>query len=152
MAAISTTGWRTAISPPRRRLGKERAIALYQAFDDSIDTIEAIIAEEGIDCNFRRAGKLKLASKPQHFDSIAPQFRGGASRGRSGHRAAVGRPISRREIGSPFHGAMLSKKSAMMHMGRYVVGLAEAAARHGAVIFENAPVTRAYAGRAVGMR
>src|SRR5437868_4232204 len=30
-------------------LGVERAVALYKAFDDSIDTIEAIIAEEGID-------------------------------------------------------------------------------------------------------
>lgn len=37
---------------------------------------------------------------------------------------------------------MLSKKSAMMHMGRYVAGLAQAASRHGAVIFENAAVTK----------
>ncbi|MBB3350354.1 glycine/D-amino acid oxidase-like deaminating enzyme [Rhizobium sp. BK049] len=43
-------------------LGAERAMALYRAFDESIDTIEAIVTEEGIDCNFRRAGKLKLAT------------------------------------------------------------------------------------------
>ncbi|MEH0069972.1 FAD-binding oxidoreductase [Pannonibacter sp. Pt2-lr] len=36
---------------------------------------------------------------------------------------------------------MLQKKSAMMHMGRFVVGLAHAAARHGAEIHENTPVT-----------
>src|ERR1700736_5542110 len=54
----------------KAELGTERAIALYRAFDASIDTLEAIIAEEGIDCNFRRAGKLKLASKPRHFDAI----------------------------------------------------------------------------------
>jgi glycine/D-amino acid oxidase-like deaminating enzyme len=43
---------------------------------------------------------------------------------------------------------MLSKKSAMMHMGRFVTGLAEAAARHGAAIYEDAPVTaRARLGR-----
>ncbi len=36
---------------------------------------------------------------------------------------------------------MLSKKSAMMHMGRYVVGLAQAAVRHGATIFEGTTVT-----------
>jgi glycine/D-amino acid oxidase-like deaminating enzyme len=40
-----------------------------------------------------------------------------------------------------FHGGMLYDKSAMMHMGRYVSGLAEAAHRHGALIWENAPVT-----------
>lgn len=40
-----------------------------------------------------------------------------------------------------FHGGVLYPKSAMMHMGRYGVGLAEAAHRHGAKIWENAPLT-----------
>jgi glycine/D-amino acid oxidase-like deaminating enzyme len=45
------------------------------------------------------------------------------------------------EIGSEaFHGGMLQKKSAMMHMGHYAKGLADAAVRYGATIFENAPV------------
>ena len=59
-----------------------------------VDTIERIIAEEGIDCDFRRAGKLKLASKPQHFESHRPQLRGRSPRGRSGHGDADGAPIS----------------------------------------------------------
>lgn len=42
----------------KAELGKERAIALYQALDACIDTLESLIAEEKIDCNFRRAGKL----------------------------------------------------------------------------------------------
>jgi glycine/D-amino acid oxidase-like deaminating enzyme len=47
------------------------------------------------------------------------------------------------EVGSDaFHGAMLSRKSAMMHMGRYVTGLATAAAGYGAAIYENALVTQ----------
>ncbi|MBY5813618.1 NAD(P)/FAD-dependent oxidoreductase, partial [Rhizobium leguminosarum] len=121
-------------------LGVERAIALYKAFDDSIDTIEAIIAEEGIDCNFRRAGKLKLASKPQHFDAIARNFEA-VHREVDPDTALLTASDLKSEVGSPFHGAMLSKKSAMMHMGRYVAGLAIAAARHGAVIFEKAAVT-----------
>jgi glycine/D-amino acid oxidase-like deaminating enzyme len=121
-------------------LGRERAVALYKALDDSIDTIEAIIAEEGIDCNFRRAGKLKLASKPQHFEAIARNFEA-VHREVDPHTALLTAHDLKSEIGSPFHGAMLSKKSAMMHMGRYVAGLATAAARHGAVIFEKAAVT-----------
>jgi len=121
-------------------LGKERAIALYRAFDDSIDTIEAIIAEEGIDCNFRRAGKLKLASKPQHFDAIARNFEAVHTEV-DPDTALLSANDLKNEVGSPFHGAMLSKKSATMHMGRYVAGLATAATRHGAVIFEKAVVT-----------
>ncbi|BCH60973.1 oxidoreductase [Agrobacterium vitis] len=123
----------------KAELGKERAIALYQALDSSIDTIEALIAEEGIDCNFRRAGKLKLASKPQHFEGLARNFE--ALHEEVDPDTALLSPSDlKREVGSPFHGAMLSKKSAMMHMGRYVVGLATAAHRHGADIAEQASV------------
>jgi glycine/D-amino acid oxidase-like deaminating enzyme len=124
----------------KQELGKERAIALYKALDDSIETLEAIIAEEGIDCNFRRAGKLKLASKPQHFAGLAKNFE--AVHAEVDPDTALLSPADlKSEVGSPFHGAMLSKKSAMMHMGRYAVGLAEAAARRGAAIVESALVT-----------
>ncbi|NLS18776.1 FAD-binding oxidoreductase [Rhizobium sp. P40RR-XXII] len=124
----------------KAQLGKERAIALYRAFDASIDTLEAIIAEEGIDCNFRRAGKLKLASKPQHFEGLARNFEAVHAEV-DPDTALLSATDLKDEIGSPFHGAMLSKKSAMMHMGRYVAGLAEAARRRGAVIMEGAVLT-----------
>ncbi len=124
----------------KAELGKERAIALYHALDDSIDTIEALIAEEGIDCNFRRSGKLKLASKPKHFEAIARNFES-LNKECDPDTALLSPAELRQEVGSPFYGAMLSKKSAMMHMGRYVAGLATAAARHGATIFEGTTVT-----------
>lgn len=125
----------------KAHLGAERATALYRAFDDSVDTIEAIVAEEGIDCNFRRAGKLKLASKPAHFDAIAKNFEV-VHREVDPDTALLSKADLKGEIGSDnFHGAMLSKKSAMMHMGRFVHGIAEAAIRHGATIYEKAPVT-----------
>ncbi|MEN0115985.1 MAG: FAD-binding oxidoreductase [Agrobacterium cavarae] len=124
----------------KAELGKERAIALYHALDDSIDTIEALIAEEGIDCNFRRSGKLKLASKPKHFEAIARNFEA-LNKECDPDTALLSPEELRQEVGSPFYGAMLSKKSAMMHMSRYVAGLATAAARHGATIFEGTTVT-----------
>lgn len=121
-------------------LGTERAVALYRAFDQSIETLEALIAEEGIDCDFRRAGKLKMASKPAHFDTIARNFEV-VHREVDPDTALLTAEELKGEVGSPFHGAMLSRKSAMMHMGRFATGLAEAAKRHGAVLAENAPVT-----------
>jgi len=121
--------------------GAERAKAMYRAFDQGIETLERIIAEEGIACDFRRSGKLKLASKPAHYDSIARNFEA-IHREVDPDTALLSKSDLAGEIGSDaFHGGMLQRKSAMMHMGRFVVGLAEAAARHGAVIHENAPVT-----------
>jgi glycine/D-amino acid oxidase-like deaminating enzyme len=121
-------------------LGPERAIALYKALDASIDTLETLIAEEGIACDFRRAGKLKLASKPTHFEAIARNFEA-VNREVDPDTALLSAGELQPEVGSPFFGAMLSRKSAMMHMGRFATGLAEAAARRGAVIFEQAAVT-----------
>lgn len=131
----------------KAHLGAEQAHRLYHAFDHSIDMIEEVIAEEGIDCNFRRAGKLKLASKPSHvaglranFDlihrEVDPDTRWLEKSDLPGEVGAAG-----------VHGAMLYEKAAMMHMGRYATGLAEAAHRHGAKIWHGAPVTdRQHAG------
>ncbi|NDV51278.1 MULTISPECIES: FAD-binding oxidoreductase [unclassified Salipiger] len=125
----------------KAQLGAERDKALWQAYDRSIDMIEEVIAEESIACDFRRSGKLKLASKASHVAALRANFE-------TIHREvdADTRFLEKHElegeIGSDqFHGGMLYGKSAMMHMGRYVTGLAEAAHRHGAKIWEQAPVT-----------
>lgn len=125
----------------KSHLGADRAHALYHAYDRSIDMIETIVAEEGIDCDFRRSGKLKLASKASHVAALRENCE-------LIHREVdpdtrwLDKADLAGEIGSDgFHGAMLYEKSAMMHMGRYVNGLAEAAHRRGAMIWEHAPVT-----------
>jgi len=124
----------------KAHLGADRAKALYRAFDDSIDSIERIVREETIDCAFRRSGKLKLASKPAHMDTLARNFEV-LHQEVDPDTALLRREDLAAEVGSDaFHGAMLSRQSAMMHMGRYVTGLAMAATRHGATIYEDALV------------
>jgi glycine/D-amino acid oxidase-like deaminating enzyme len=125
----------------KAHLGASRAHALYKAYDRSIDMIEDVIAEERIACDFRRSGKLKLASKPSHVAGLRANYE-------LVHREVdpdtrwLERSDLAGEVGSEaFHGAMLYEKSAMMHMGRYVTGLATAVDRHGALIWEGAPVT-----------
>lgn len=125
----------------KARFGDAQARRLWKAYDDSIDLIEAIIDEEKIDCDFRRGGKLKLASKPSHvkgLQAMCEEIR----REVDPTVEWLSRDDLRRELGSDaFHGAVLSPKSAMMHMGRYVNGLAEAAHRYGATIWEHNAVT-----------
>lgn len=122
------------------RLGIDRARAMYLAYDAGIETIERIIAEEGIDCAFRRSGKLKLASKPGHVDAIRRAYEAIHAHV-DPDTAFLSRADLATEIRSDaFHGAMLQRRSAMMHVGRFAIGLAEAAARRGAVIFQNTEV------------
>ena len=123
------------------RLGVDQARALYHAYDAAVDTVERIVQEEQITCSFRRGGKIKLAAKPAHYDKIARGFD-------LLHREAdpetdlVPPERIRTEVGSNrFYGGLLYRKSAQMHMGQFGAGLATAAKRNGARIFENAAVT-----------
>ena len=135
-------GFAQDFSAMEARFGFERAVALYQAFDAAVDTVERIVGEEGIACDFARTGKLKLAAKPAHYDKLA-RARDALRRGADPDVSLVPRENLRAELGSDrYFGGLLFPKSARMHMGRYVVGLAEAAARHGARIHEKAAVRR----------
>lgn len=127
----------------RARFGREKARSIYRAYDQAIETVQRVIAEEGIACDFRPSGKLKLASKPAHYENlarIAAAIREDVDPDiHMLSKADLGREV----VSDAFHGALLQEKSAMMHMGRYAVGLGEAAARRGAVIYQNTPVTSA---------
>ena len=125
----------------KAHLGAERAKNLWQAYDRSIDLIEEVIAEEGIACDFRRSGKLKLASKPSHVAGLRANFELIHREVDRDTRFLEKSELAEEILSDQFHGAMLYGKSAMMHMGRYVQGLARAAHRHGARIWEGAPVT-----------
>ena len=123
------------------RFGEGQARAFYQAYGVAVDAVEQIVREESIDCDFHRRGRLKLASKPAHFDSLV--------RAHDVLRATVDSQVSlvtadrlREEVGSDaFYGGILQGTSAQMHMGKFGVGLAEAAARQGTRIYESAAVT-----------
>jgi glycine/D-amino acid oxidase-like deaminating enzyme len=123
------------------RLGREVANRLYRAFDAGVDTVERLVAEENIDCSFARTGKIKLAARPEHYDKLArSQELLAANVDPDTHM--VSRADLAGEIGSDrFHGGLVYRKSAGMHVGRFVRGLAEAAARRGVEMHERTPMT-----------
>lgn len=124
------------------RFGEATARRLYHAFDTAVDTVEAIIREEGIDCDFRRVGKLKLAAKPAHYDKLA-RSQEMLARGTDPDTCMLSREDLAAEVGTDrYYGGMLFKKSAAMHMGKFAHGLAAAAVRRGVRIHESAPVQR----------
>ena len=123
------------------RLGTERARSIYQAYDAAVDTVERIVESEKIACDFRRCGKIKLAAKPAHFEAMAREYEA-LQRDADPETDLVPGSRIREEIGSElFHGGLIYRKSAQMHVGRFGAGLADAAARRGARIYESAPVT-----------
>jgi glycine/D-amino acid oxidase-like deaminating enzyme len=123
------------------RFGVERAREMYRAFDAGVDLVEAIVHDEAIDCDFVRTGKLKLAAKPEHFEKLK-RAQEVLAREVDDDTTIIAPDMLSDEIGSTqYHGGLLQRRSAALHVGRFAVGLAEAAARAGAIIHERAKVT-----------
>ena len=137
---MATTGLSIGIRDAVARYGFATARRYLETYHDAVDTIEKLVTEEGIDCDFSRPGKLVLASKPAHFHGLRKTHEVYDQMGLDETRLVSGSDI-RSEIGSDlFHGAMVDTKSAGLHVGKYTRGLGEAAARAGAQIHEKAPV------------
>jgi glycine/D-amino acid oxidase-like deaminating enzyme len=123
------------------RFGLERAREMYAAFDAGVDLVETLVKREGIDCDFTRSGKLKLAAKPEHFEKMK-RAQAVLAREVDADTAIIEKADLGAEVGTDrYAGGLLQRRSASMHMGKFGVGLAEAAAHAGAVIHENAAVT-----------
>ena len=124
----------------RDRFGVERAREMYRAFDAGVDLVEALARDENIDCDFVRCGKLKLAAKPEHLDKLRRNQEILAKEVDS-DTVLLSREQLAGEIGTErYHGGVIQRRSANLHVGRFGMGLADSATAKGARIFENAGV------------
>ncbi len=118
------------------RYGKETAKRMFAASLEAISTVERLVAEENIDCNFSRCGHLEVANKPSHFVG----FQRGAetvSRELRHNLHLISAKELSTEIGSKIYfGGMVDEASAGINPARYVAGLGHAAMRAGAEIHE----------------
>ena len=107
----------------------------------AIESIETILADEEIACDYERVGHLQAAAKPSHFD----QFRDEQALLERvfDHRVRlVARDDQRSELGSDaYHGLLIDEASRAINPARYVFGLAAAARRHGACVATGVAVT-----------
>ncbi len=136
------TGMKLSAETLAKRYGMELTRRMYADSLASIDLVEQIVREENIDCNISRCGHLEVACKQSHFDSyarsaevIAKEFN---------HQLRI---ISRKdlsgEIGSSIYfGGLVDESSAGLNPARYVAGLARAALKTGASIYESARVQK----------
>src|SRR5688500_3624181 len=137
---MATTGLSIGFRDAIARYGFPRASAMFLAYNDAIDSVEKLVGDEGIDCDFARTGKMTLAAKPGHYDGLRRSHEVLAERLGYETHLVPEREI-RSEIASDrYHGAMVDPKGAGLHVGKFTRGLGEAAAKQGAEIHEKAPV------------
>jgi len=134
------TGMKLGVNQLISRYGRELAQRMYAASLASIDCVEQIVREEGIECDFSRSGHLEVACKQKHFDDYARQAEVIAREFNHELRVVERQDLSA-EIGSNIYfGGMVDEVSARLNPARYVAGLASAAIKAGAEIFEHARV------------
>lgn len=139
---MATSGLKAETPALFKQYGPDRGRAFWEWAQDAIDHVERTCRDEAIACDFARTGHLLLAYKPAHFKRMrheAEWFR----RELQHESVSVLAPSDLRAEygGGGYHGALLDTSSAALHPARYVFGLAQAAARYGALLVEDAPVS-----------
>jgi glycine/D-amino acid oxidase-like deaminating enzyme len=138
---MATTGLAIGFSTALKRYGGERASAMFRSYNKAIDSIESLVEEHGIDCDFERSGKLTLAYRPSHYEDMC-KTREALARLADHHVITVPKSKLRTEIGTDhYHGATVDPLAAGLHVGKFVHGLARVAVELGAHVCENAGVS-----------
>ncbi|TWE10258.1 NAD(P)/FAD-dependent oxidoreductase [Rudaeicoccus suwonensis] len=140
-AGMATTGLAIGFGQAVKRYGRDRAVEYYLEYDKAISTVESLVHEHSIDCDFTRSGKLSLALTPRDVAAMRTTQRAIASIGALPDLMVLGPDEVGKEIGSHYyHGGMVDPLGAGLHVGKFVSGLAVAAVAAGATICEDSPV------------
>lgn len=134
------TGMKLPVLTLIARYGREAVQRMYATSLEGIDLVEQIVKEEGIDCAFSRCGHLEVAWKQSHFAGFAEAA---ARVKREFHHELriVQRGELSGEIGSEiYYGGMVDETSAGLNPAQFVAGLAKAAQRAGASLYDHTRV------------
>jgi glycine/D-amino acid oxidase-like deaminating enzyme len=124
------------------RYGEARARTLFEVARQSVERLEALIAEASIECDYERVGHIQAAWKQSHFTAfrdeqalLARVFR---------HRVELlSRADQRLELGTDtYHGLLIDERSGALNPARYAQGLAAAAAGAGVTMVLGVGVNR----------
>jgi glycine/D-amino acid oxidase-like deaminating enzyme len=146
------TGMKLPVPTLISRYGRELVQRMYAASLESIDLVEQIVKEEAIACSFSRCGHLEVACKRAHFDAYA-EAAARVKREFNHELRIIPKGELRREIGSDIYfGGLVDEASAGVNPAQYVAGLAKAAQRAGAALFDHTRVLGVKQQRSAGTR
>jgi glycine/D-amino acid oxidase-like deaminating enzyme len=136
------TGLKLPVPTLIKRYGRELVREMYAASLASIACVEQIVHEESIECNFSRCGHLEVACKQAHFDGYE-ESAALIHREFNHSLRVIPKNELHGEIGSDIYfGGLVDEASAGVNPARYVAGLAQAARRAGAYLYEHTRVEK----------
>ncbi|HKS98462.1 MAG TPA: FAD-dependent oxidoreductase [Rugosimonospora sp.] len=135
-------GWCTAEMPSGlmtmiRRHGLKAALQLFRAGRKSLDEIERVTVEEGIDCHWRKDGALYLARTGPQEDRLRAWHEARRMMGITGLKLLTPADVSERIDATGVRAAGYTPHCAAIHPARLARGLATVVERRGATIAEH---------------
>lgn len=130
------------------RLGHGTARAVLSLTYDNQAVLREVLAEEGIDCDYREPGSLGLAlgeTQLAEEHSTAAQLQADGFPVRLLDRAEV-QELIQTPLGPEISGGKLLPGQALVHSTKFIQGLARAAQQHGAHIYQARAIRLAQGG------
>jgi glycine/D-amino acid oxidase-like deaminating enzyme len=131
--------------PPERwiaRSGREATRAMTLAIQETVDEVGAVIAREQIECDFVKGGTLTLARSQLQLSRLRQDLQGDREHALGREGAVLLEGDGARELIAieGLKGAVFSPHCARVQPARLVRGLASAAERAGATLYEDTDV------------
>jgi glycine/D-amino acid oxidase-like deaminating enzyme len=121
--------------------GRRKAEDMLREGMRMLDYIAALIADEKIDCHFRRCGRFRAAIRPEHYEAMAQDMRD-LKEVAGVESFMVPRSEQTSEIGSDvFFGGSVLPNDASLHPGLYHAGLLQRVEVAGGMVLDHAPGT-----------
>lgn len=132
-------GYNNSMDRIAERIGPERAKVAWEVMVGSIDLVRRRVAEHAIDCDLKW-GYLHVAGKRRQFDDLKALQEEFAGWGYTGLELLDGEALQARLGADCYVGGLWEPGAGHLHPLNYCLGLADAATRAGARIFEHSPV------------
>ena len=141
-------GWCSALFPTStpalaRRYGRDRALALRQAMNDTVDEVGRVVAAESIDCHWSKGGTIQIARDGVQLARLKAEVDVDAGFGGiDGYQLLDSEQTIARIGATNILGGNFTPHCARVQPALLVRGLAVAVERLGGVIYERTPALR----------
>ena len=141
-------GWCSALFPASlaklaRMAGRNAAIAMYRAMQDTVDEVGRVVAAEGIDCHWAKGGTVQLARSAIQLERAREEVSEAREFGFGEQDVRLLSAGEAREFAAAAGvlGGTYTPHCAAIHPARLVRGLAQVVRERGVRVFERTPVT-----------
>jgi glycine/D-amino acid oxidase-like deaminating enzyme len=152
-------GWCSALFPAslsklERMAGRDAAIAMYRAMQQTVDEVGAAAAAEGIDCHWAKGGTVQLARSPVQLERAREEIAEARAFGFGPEDLGLLSQDEARELAAAdgVLGGLYTPHCAAIHPSRLARGLAGAVRRLGVAVHEQTPVSRIEPGALITTR